>query len=257
MFKPIAGQVTESSVLPPGDTATAAQQHPPVLGISQTNVPAVSGVSDSTGIGVLGQSKSADGVHGESNGSGTSAVSGIHHAGGHGVYGKSSGNAGAFDGNVQINGDATISGKLTVNGDIYLPGADCAEQFDAADESSIEPGSLLVVDDSGALKESDGAYDRRVVGVVAGGGKYRPGVILDKGPSDACRVVVSLMGKAYCKVDASFGSIRVGDLLTSSPIRGHAMRADNPSRAFGAVVGKALGPMPIGKGLIPILLALQ
>jgi hypothetical protein len=38
---------------------------------------------------------------------------------------------------------------------------------------------------------------------------------------------------------------------------GHAMRASSPSRTFGAVLGKALEPLPGGTGLILILVALQ
>jgi hypothetical protein len=35
------------------------------------------------------------------------------------------------------------------------------------------------------------------------------------------------------------------------------MKATDPLRAFGAVIGKALRPKKEGKGLIPILVALQ
>jgi hypothetical protein len=35
------------------------------------------------------------------------------------------------------------------------------------------------------------------------------------------------------------------------------MKATDPARAFGAVIGKALGSLESGRGLIPILVALQ
>jgi hypothetical protein len=35
------------------------------------------------------------------------------------------------------------------------------------------------------------------------------------------------------------------------------MKATNHSRAFGAIIGKALGAIKSGKGQIPILVALQ
>jgi hypothetical protein len=35
------------------------------------------------------------------------------------------------------------------------------------------------------------------------------------------------------------------------------MKATDPSRAFGATLGKALQPLGAGVGLIPILVALQ
>jgi hypothetical protein len=61
----------------------------------------------------------------------------------------------------------------------------------------------------------------------------------------------------WCKVDAEPGPIAFGDLLTSSATPGHAMRAAEPGRAFGAVIGKALGACASGRGLIPVLVALQ
>jgi hypothetical protein len=107
------------------------------------------------------------------------------------------------------------------------------------------------------LRPSDQAYDKRVAGVISGAGNYKPGLILDKQESSNNRVPIALMGKVYCKVDASYGAIEVGDLLTTSPTQGHAMKADDPMKAFGAVIGKALRPLASGEGLIPILIALQ
>ena len=146
---------------------------------------------------------------------------------------------------------------MTVTGDIFLPGADCAEQFDSVGGQVIDPGTLVVIDENGALAESQKPYDRKVAGVVAGAGTYRPGIVLDKQPSETQRVVISLMGKAYCKVDAAYGEIEIGDLLTSSPSAGYAMKASDHEKAFGTIVGKALRPLASGKEIIPILIALQ
>jgi hypothetical protein len=103
---------------------------------------------------------------------------------------------------------------------------------------------------------SDRPYDRRVAGIMSGAGTYRPGLVLDRqdGPS---RRPLALTGKVWCRVDADSGSIEVGDLLTTSATPGHAMRAADPSRAFGAVVGKALANLVSGRGLIPVLVSLQ
>ena len=68
---------------------------------------------------------------------------------------------------------------------------------------------------------------------------------------------VALAGKAYCKVDAGYGLIEAGDLLTTSPTAGHAMKVIDTEKAFGAVIGKALRPTTSGTGLIPVLIALQ
>ena len=65
------------------------------------------------------------------------------------------------------------------------------------------------------------------------------------------------MGKVFCKVDAKFGAIEVGDLLTTSSTPGYAMKASDPFKAFGAVIGKALRPLTVGQGLIPILISLH
>jgi hypothetical protein len=80
---------------------------------------------------------------------------------------------------------------------------------------------------------------------------------MDRRPSDIGRVPLALMGKVYCKVDATRVPVQVGDLLTTSSTPGHAMKATDPLRAFGAVIGKALRPFENGTGLIPILVALQ
>ena len=67
--------------------------------------------------------------------------------------------------------------------------------------------------------------------------------MLDKRASDDCRVPIALVGKVYCKVDAQYAAIGIGDMLTSSPTPGHAMKVSEQHRAFGAILGKALkGP---------------
>ena len=107
------------------------------------------------------------------------------------------------------------------------------------------------------MVSSQRAYDKRVAGVVSGAGDYKPGIVLDKQQSESHRQPIALVGKVYCKVDAQYGAIEVGDLLTTAPTLGHAMKASDPLKAFGAVIGKALRPLKEGQGLIPILIALQ
>ena len=115
----------------------------------------------------------------------------------------------------------------------------------------------MVLDDEGNLRESCQPYDKRVAGVISGAGDYKPGIVLDKRQSTSNRQPIALMGKVFCKVDAQYGAIEVGDLLTSSPTPGHAMKTSDPLKAFGAVIGKALRAFADGQGLIPILIALQ
>lgn len=200
--------------------------------------------------GIFGKSEAGEGVHGETNSNLFAAVAGIQlnpNSTGAGVYGEHRGNGPA----------GFFKGDVIVTGDVKLINADCAEDFDIADLAKAEPGTVMVIDSEGALQESYRAYDKRVAGVISGAGSYKPALILDKQESSKNRMPIALMGKVYCKVDASYGAIEVGDLLTTSPTLGHAMKADDPMKAFGSVIGKALRPLASGEGLIPILIALQ
>ena len=150
-----------------------------------------------------------------------------------------------------------VAGNIAVNGDIRLLNADCAEDFDICETEEIEAGTVMVLGEEGVLYPSKQAYDKRVAGVVSGAGKYKPGIVLDKQETGNLRKPIALLGKVYCKVDAGYGNIEIGDLLTTSPTPGHAMRADDPLKAFGSVIGKALRPFADGQGLIPILVSTQ
>jgi hypothetical protein len=69
--------------------------------------------------------------------------------------------------------------------------------------------------------------------------------------------MVTLGAYAHCKVDAKYGAIEVGDLLTTSPTKGHAQKVLEPEKAVGAIIGKALGSRERGRGKIPVLVLLQ
>ena len=227
-FQGVFGKSTDNA----GIVGESVQFHA-VFGISHSsNNGGVIGINDAGGWGVVGRSDSNTGVSGESD-------SGV------GVHGKGGRLAGFFEGDVEVTGD------------IRLTNADCAEDFDIADADSIEPGTVMVLGDDESLHQSSQSYDKRVAGVVSGAGKYKPGIVLDKQAANANRKPIALMGKVFCKVDAQYASIEVGDLLTTSPSPGHAMKASDHLQAFGAVIGKALRPLKDGQGLIPILIALQ
>jgi hypothetical protein len=203
----------------------------------------VVGVSGERGTGVSGRTRRGVGVAGvdEDDGTGVFGQSGRGIA----VHGRGGRRAGFFEGDVEVTGD------------ILLSGADCAEEFDVLAGTLVEPGTVVVVDDEGALRPSSEPYDKRVVGVISGAGAFRPGIVLDRRASSAMRQPIGLVGKVYCRVDAGYGPIEVGDLVTTSPTPGHAMRVADPLRAFGAVIGKALGRLEHGQGLVPMLIALQ
>jgi hypothetical protein len=213
----------------------------------------VEGQSQS-GVGVWGSSIDSEGVHGETSSVAFAAIAGIQlnpHSTGAGVYGEHRGNgtAGFFKGNV------------VVTGHIEFAGADCAELFEIAQceerDAPIEAGTVMVIDSENALRPCAVAYDRRVAGVVAGAGAYVPGIVLGTRDDDTRSQPVALLGRVLCKVDAAYGPIETGDLLTTSSTAGCAMKATDATRAFGAVLGKALRPLDHGIGLIPILVALQ
>lgn len=175
-----------------------------------------------------------------------------------GVWGRStSGKAGRFEGDVDVEGNMRVTGNISAGGDILLSNADCAEDFDAIDDHGILPGTVMVLGPNGKIQASSQPYDRRVAGVISGAGKYKPGIVLDKQSESQGRYPIALVGKVYCKVDAQYGVIEPGDLLTTSPTTGHAMKASDTGRAFGAVIGKALGPWHEGQGLVPMLVVLQ
>ena len=142
------------------------------------------------------------------------------------------------------------------SGDVRLQGADCAEQFQVAESSDVLPGTVLVIDEADTLAPCSKAYDKRVAGVVSGDGGLTPGIVLGAFGSPE-KLPVALNGTVFCRSDASYAPIQVGDLLTTSATPGHAMKADDQSRAFGTVLGKALRGLESGSDSIPILVSLQ
>ncbi|GAA0509447.1 hypothetical protein GCM10011581_43290 [Saccharopolyspora subtropica] len=142
--------------------------------------------------------------------------------------------------------------------DIVL--GDCAEDFDTDEDAHelLTPGTVAVFSEEGRVRHSTTAYDKCVAGVVSGAGNHNPAIVLDRrGDDDSARVSLSLMGKVQCNVDARDMPVETGDMLTTSDTPGHAMKATDPTRAFGAVVGKALHSITGRLGHIPILVTLQ
>jgi len=132
---------------------------------------------------------------------------------------------------------------------------DLAEEFEVT--GSSEPGTVMVIEKKNKLRSSYKAYDKKVAGVVSGINEKAPGIILGRKNSPKSKAALALTGKVYCKVDTEFSPIQVGDMLTTSPTEGHAMKAQDPIQAFGAVIGKALEGLKNGKGTIPMIVSLQ
>jgi hypothetical protein len=182
-----------------------------------------------------------------------------------GVWGiaKSNGWAGYFsgpvriDGDVQIAADVNVDGNITVRGDVLLPDRDIAERFEVEDESLCIPGTVLVMGDNGALQPCFRRSDKRVVGVVSGAGTLRSAITLGANDDERPKAAIALIGTAYCLIDADIEQVEVGDLITTSDTVGYGMKANDGEVVRGTIIGKSLGTLAKGKGLVPILLALQ
>ncbi|MDW7678995.1 MAG: hypothetical protein SCK70_00395 [bacterium] len=160
--------------------------------------------------------------------------------------------AARFKGNVEILSRSTGATVVELG-----EGLDYAEGFDVSDKSAIMPGAVLIIDPSnpGKLTPSQQPYDKRVAGIVAGAKNLGSGVKLG---SDQFDLDVALAGRVYCNVDASYGAVEPGDLLTTSPTPGYAMVAKNHNKAQGAILGKAMEKLPQGqKEQILVLVTLQ
>ncbi len=168
-------------------------------------------------------------------------------------------------GNVGI-GLTTPSKTLQVNGTTSTKvleitgGADLAESFDITAGDIPLPGMVVSIDPGkpGQLRVADQAHDKTVAGIVSGAGDVQPGMLMGQAGTLADgQYPVALTGRVYCRVDAGYGAIRPGDLLTTSPTTGHAMKVTDPQQAQGAIIGKAMTAMDAGKGLVLVLVSLQ
>jgi len=63
-------------------------------------------------------------------------------------------------------------------------------------------------------------------------------------------ILVALTGTVPVKVTADNGSIKPGDLLVSSGKPGYAMKCSDRKSCVGSIVGKALGSLAEGDGMI-------
>jgi hypothetical protein len=152
---------------------------------------------------------------------------------------------------------ATTGGGATRVNVLEIAGADLAEKFVATDE--VRPGMVVVIDpeNAGQIQLARGAYNRGVAGVVSGANNFSFGAVLGNLPGLEDAPPIALSGRVYVWCDATNASIRPWDLLTTSETPGHAMRAADPARAQGAIIGKAMTGLEAGRGLVLVLVSLQ
>ncbi len=184
-----------------------------------------------------------------------------------GAAGYGGGKMSVYNGNGQL--EVTITGNYnnTDIGRITTPvleitgGSDLSEQFDIGNTSLLpEPGMVVSIDpdNPGQLTLCEGAYDRRVAGVISGAGGVNTGMVMGQQGSVADgELPVALVGRVYVWADASDGPIEPGDLLTTSDLPGHAMKVSDHQKATGAILGKAMTGLEEGQGLILTLVSLQ
>jgi hypothetical protein len=168
-------------------------------------------------------------------------------------------------GSVSQNPDITVfrvdgSGTVYANGGFQPSGADFAESMAVVgDRSRYVPGDLLVIEPS--ANRHLGLAQQPYSSLVAGIYSTKPGMLgsmhrVDETPAKD-EVPLAVVGIVPCKATAENGPIQVGDLLVTSSTPGHAMRGTDRTRMLGAVVGKALEPLPRGAGVIQVLVTLQ
>ncbi len=115
----------------------------------------------------------------------------------------------------------------------------------------LQAGDVVVVDESGKyrVKKCTQTYDTRVAGIISTNPTLLVGTLIVGGHP------LALSGIVPCKVTAAGGAIKPGDLLTTSHIPGHAMKASEIKT--GTILGKALEGWSSGEGQIQVLVGLM
>jgi hypothetical protein len=139
-----------------------------------------------------------------------------------------------------------------------LCGGDYAEDMRAEKEKeTYEPGDVLVLtsDDNSDIQKSADPYSTMVAGIYA----TKPGVVglreaVSKSPDN---IPMAMVGVVPTKVTAENGPIHKGDLLVTSSRKGYAMKGTDRGKMLGAVLGKAMGSLDSGTGVIEVLVTLQ
>jgi hypothetical protein len=153
------------------------------------------------------------------------------------------------------------SGDVYSDGEFYSSGADFAELMVASPGAITEPGDVLMIGPDGKPQPCFRPNATNLLGVHS----TDPAYVGGSGDNFDIegKIPVGITGIAPVKVSAENGPIEPGDLLTSSSLQGHAMKAsavtieDVSFYRPGTILGKALEPLDEGTGVISALIALQ
>lgn len=129
----------------------------------------------------------------------------------------------------------------------------------ASAEEKMPNGAVVIIDDAhaGQFKLADRPYDKRVAGVVSGPMGSDASIGLPQSAAAEAGRNVTHNGTVQVLADASNGPIEPGDLLTTSSAAGYAMKATDPEKSRGSVLGKAMTRLDSGRGLVLVLVSLQ
>ena len=178
--------------------------------------------------------------------------SGVHAKGELPVYMQTSG-PNLIVGETEVNFALQTVFYVTRDGRGYFAGGfDLAEPI--ASQEPVAPGAVVEIDPErdNEFRMCAAPNSTSVAGVVS----TNPGVSLGAWGDASAQPQLALAGRVPVKVSAENGPIHPGDLLVSSSTPGHAMRAPSAPTP-GTVVGKALGRLDRGTGVIELLVMLR
>jgi hypothetical protein len=134
----------------------------------------------------------------------------------------------------------------------FFTGAgDMAEMLPAV--RGLEPGDTLVIGPQGKLTRSTERYQPTVVGVYS----TRPGFVGGQPVDEELEghVPLAIAGIVPVKASTENGPIAPGDLLATSSTPGYAMKTTEAKP--GTILGKALGELASGTGMVDVLIMLR
>lgn len=169
-----------------------------------------------------------------------------------------------INGNVKLTGGSGASMSYadgTVQSTAWtgvLSGGDYAESVDVTGErTEYMPGDVLVIDAEhpDRFRKASEPYSHMVAGIYS----TKPGVTGRRQTTvkSSDELPMAMIGIVPTKVSTENGPVLPGDLLVASSTSGYAMKGTDKDKLTGAIIGKAMGHLEHGDGLIEVLVTLQ